>query len=149
MLYSRAGDGEKCVEACDDMILWFSEGKYVLKAMELKKQYQDLSPSQQMYFDKERKVFEARQITAPDTYDVAGVSEPADTEDNKPENWPPAEDSGSAPEQSREEPAAEMDVDAIPIVAAAAAAGAAAENSVTDEDIAEEEDGSGFGSSEE
>ena len=117
LLYSRAGDGEKCVEACDDMILWFSEGKYVLKAMELKKQYQDLSPSQQMYFDKEQKIFEARQITAPDAYDVAGVSEPAADEDvdASPENWPPAE---PAEEKAAEEPAAA----AATVTAAAAVA---------------------------
>lgn len=54
-LYSKAGDVNKCVDACDDMILWFSEGKYVLKAMELKKNYKELTPSQQAYFDKEQK----------------------------------------------------------------------------------------------
>ena len=55
LLYSKAGDVKKCVDACDDMILWFSEGKYVLKAMELKKNYAELTPSQQAYFDKEQK----------------------------------------------------------------------------------------------
>ena len=100
LLYSRAGDKEKCVDACDDMILWFSEGKYVLKAMELKKQYQDLSPSQQVYFDKEQKIFEARMITAPDTYDVAGVSDPAYNSEGsaeEPENWPPKEEKTASP----------------------------------------------------
>ncbi|MCI5568832.1 MAG: hypothetical protein MR372_03120 [Lachnospiraceae bacterium] len=53
-LYSKAGETDKCVDACDDMILWFSEGKYVLKAMELKQKYKPLSPSQQMYYDKEQ-----------------------------------------------------------------------------------------------
>lgn len=53
-LYSKAGEIDKCVDACDDMILWFSEGKYVLKAMELKQKYKPLSPSQQMYYDKEQ-----------------------------------------------------------------------------------------------
>ena len=55
LLYSKNGDEEKCVEACDDMILWFSEGKYVLKAMELKQKYKPLSPSQQLYYDKEQR----------------------------------------------------------------------------------------------
>ena len=37
----------ECLEECDDLILWFSEGKYVYKAMELKMQYKPLTPSQQ------------------------------------------------------------------------------------------------------
>ena len=51
-LYSRAGMTDKCIEECDDLILWFSEGKYVIKAMELKMQYQPLSPSQQEKYDR-------------------------------------------------------------------------------------------------
>ena len=53
MLYSRAGNQQKCVETCDDLILWFSEGKYVRKAMELKQKYQPLSPIQQAAYQKE------------------------------------------------------------------------------------------------
>ena len=53
-LYAKAGEQEKCVEACDDLILWFSEGKYVLKAMELKKQYGPLSEKQQEIYSRER-----------------------------------------------------------------------------------------------
>ena len=44
-LYAKAGMKDKCVEECDDLILWFSEGKYVIKAMELKMKYAPLSPS--------------------------------------------------------------------------------------------------------
>ncbi len=62
LLYSKAGDIKKCVEACDDMILWFSEGKYVLKAMELKKRYKELTPSQQLYYDKEQRDSDARLV---------------------------------------------------------------------------------------
>lgn len=61
-LYSKAGYTDKCVEACDDMILWFSEGKHVLKAMELKRKYKPLSPSQQMYYDKEQSDSDARLV---------------------------------------------------------------------------------------
>ena len=46
-LYAKAGMKDKCVEECDDLILWFSEGKYVVKAMELKMKYAPLSPSQE------------------------------------------------------------------------------------------------------
>lgn len=51
-LYSRAGMIDKCIEECDDLILWFSEGKYVIKAMELKMQYQPLTPSQKEKYEK-------------------------------------------------------------------------------------------------
>jgi hypothetical protein len=52
VLYSRAGDTKKCVETCDDLILWFSEGRYVMKAMELKKQYAALTPSQEQNYNR-------------------------------------------------------------------------------------------------
>jgi DNA replication protein DnaC len=51
VLYSKAGLKEKCIEECDDLILWFSEGAYVTKAMELKMKYQPLTPSQQEKYD--------------------------------------------------------------------------------------------------
>ena len=50
-LYSRAGETQKCVAACDELILWFSEGKYVTKAMELKMKYEPLSPSQKVKYE--------------------------------------------------------------------------------------------------
>lgn len=51
-LYQEAGMTAECLEECDDLILWFSEGKYVYKAMELKMQYKSLTPSQQQKYDK-------------------------------------------------------------------------------------------------
>ena len=45
-LYQEAGMITECLEECDDLILWFSEGEYVYKAMELKMQYKPLTPSQ-------------------------------------------------------------------------------------------------------
>ena len=41
----------KCLEECDDLILWFSEGKYVYQAMELKMKYKPLTPLQQEKYD--------------------------------------------------------------------------------------------------
>ena len=41
----------KCLEECDDLILWFSEGKYVYQAMELKMRYKPLTPLQQEKYD--------------------------------------------------------------------------------------------------
>lgn len=46
-LYQSAGMTSECIEECDDLILWFSEGKYVYNAMELKMQYKALTPLQQ------------------------------------------------------------------------------------------------------
>ena len=50
-LYQEAGMTAECLEECDDLILWFSEGQYVYKAMELKMQYKPLTPSQQEKYD--------------------------------------------------------------------------------------------------
>lgn len=49
-LYHRVGLASRCVEECDDLILWFSQGKYVKKAMELKMLHQALSPSQEAIY---------------------------------------------------------------------------------------------------
>ena len=46
-LYHEAGMTAECLEECDDLILWFSEGKYVYQAMELKMRYKPLTPAQQ------------------------------------------------------------------------------------------------------
>lgn len=47
LLYYKEGMLSKCVEECDDLILWFSEGEYVIKAMELKMRIQPLTASQE------------------------------------------------------------------------------------------------------
>ena len=51
-LYHRAGFATKCVEECDELILWFGEGPYVVKAMELKMLHEPLTPSQQEKYDR-------------------------------------------------------------------------------------------------
>ena len=50
-LYHRVGLAARCVEECDELILWFGEGKYVIKAMELKMLHQPLTPEQQEKYD--------------------------------------------------------------------------------------------------
>lgn len=50
-LYHRVGLATKCVEECDEMIVWFGEGKYVLKAMELKQLHEPLTPEQQEKYE--------------------------------------------------------------------------------------------------
>lgn len=59
-LYHRVGLAARCVEECDEMILWFGEGEYVIKAMELKMLHQPLSPEQQVKYDLR---FEVKQET--------------------------------------------------------------------------------------
>lgn len=51
LLYHRIGMETRCVEECDELIVWFGEGKYVIKAMELKMQHQPLTPQQQEKYD--------------------------------------------------------------------------------------------------
>lgn len=46
-LYHRAGEVEKCINACDELILWFGDGVYVERALELKMLYQPLTKSQE------------------------------------------------------------------------------------------------------
>ena len=51
-LYHRIGLATRCVEECDELILWFGEGKYVIKAMELKMLHVPLTPTQREKYDK-------------------------------------------------------------------------------------------------
>ncbi len=51
-LYARAGMTEECVRECDELILWFSDGEYVAKALELKMQYEPLTAAQQEKYDR-------------------------------------------------------------------------------------------------
>ncbi len=51
-LYHRVGLAARCVEECDELILWFGEGKYVVKAMELKMLHQPLTPEQQEKYNR-------------------------------------------------------------------------------------------------
>ena len=50
-LYKEADRMEECIAACDDLVLWFHSGKYVIKALELKKKYAALTPKQQEIYD--------------------------------------------------------------------------------------------------
>ena len=50
-LYQQSGQMQKCLAACDDLVLWFHSGKYVVKALELKKRYAALTPKQQQIYE--------------------------------------------------------------------------------------------------
>ena len=51
LMYHKVGMETRCVEECDELILWFGEGKYVIKAMELKMQHSPLTEQQQEKYD--------------------------------------------------------------------------------------------------
>ena len=53
-LYSQADMREKCVETCDELILWFGDGEYVEKALDLKRSFQPLTPAQEKKYQKFR-----------------------------------------------------------------------------------------------
>ncbi len=61
-LYQQSGQMQKCLAACDDLVLWFHSGKYVAKALELKKRYATLTPKQQQIYEEclEEKIEEDR-----------------------------------------------------------------------------------------
>lgn len=50
-LYYKAGEDQKCIEECDDLVLWFHQGKYVIKALELKRNLAPLNEQQQAIYD--------------------------------------------------------------------------------------------------
>ncbi len=98
-LYQEAGMITECLEECDDLILWFSEGKYVYKAMELKMQYKPLTPSQQEKYDKRSGKISTETEEIPDleTYAASQEEEGTVSEEEK--------DSGAETEESETEPA--------------------------------------------
>ncbi len=66
-LYHEAGMTSECLEECDDLILWFSEGKYVYQAMELKMQYKPLTPLQQQKYDARPSAYKKSRTVKRDT----------------------------------------------------------------------------------
>ena len=82
-LYQEAGMTAECLEECDDLILWFSEGQYVYKAMELKMQYKPLTPSQQEKYDRRYEKLSAETEEMPDVISYAEAkNEAQDTSDD-------------------------------------------------------------------
>lgn len=66
-LYQEAGMITECLEECDDLILWFSEGKFVCKAMELKMKYKPLTPLQQEKYDQK---VERKEVVSEEQKDI-------------------------------------------------------------------------------
>ena len=79
-LYHEAGMVAECLEECDDLILWFSEGKYVYQAMELKMKYKPLTPLQQEKYnhrnDEKKPVKKGEPVAEKKEEKVENVEEP-------------------------------------------------------------------------
>ena len=87
-LYHRVGLATKCVEECDDLILWFGDGPYVMKAMELKMLHAPLTPIQQKKYDMAKARQSQEDYAAGDTYSEENYS----GEESYPEDGYGAED---------------------------------------------------------
>lgn len=79
-LYHRVGLATRCVEECDELILWFGAGKYVIKAMELKMLHQPLTEEQQEKYDHrfDEPVTEEPAAEKPAVEAVEAAAEPAE-----------------------------------------------------------------------
>ena len=101
-LYQEAGMTAECLEECDDLILWFSEGQYVYKAMELKMQYKPLTPSQQEKYDRRYEKLSAETEEMPDIATYAEAK--TDDEDDASEFFakPVSEEETKAEEADRD-----------------------------------------------
>ena len=98
-LYHEAGEDEKCVEMCDKIILWFSEGKYVTKALELKMRHQPLTEEQQAKYDGKWDYYNER-IKAEES--AAGENESEETADDE-------ESASESSDESQEDTTSEAD----------------------------------------
>ena len=103
-LYAQAGMTTECLEECDDLIMWFSDGAFVQKAMELKMKYKPLTPQQQKKFRKAENEEESGNL--------ASVME--ETQAEEPEEAEKAEENpAEIQRESQEEPAKTVDFDQV------------------------------------
>lgn len=79
-LYHRIGLTTKCVEECDEMFIWFGEGRYVIKALELKALHQPLSPEQQEKYDDFVEGRSAGRVDEEEEQEEEDVIPPGDTQ---------------------------------------------------------------------
>lgn len=100
-LYHRVGLETKCVEECDEMILWFGEGRYVLKALELKLLHQPLSASQQEKYQLMKQQLE-QLMTGEEQPEEENAQEPVQ-EEEQPESEPVSAEYEQVPQPAEEE----------------------------------------------
>ena len=122
--YHEAGMTAECLEECDDLILWFSEGKYVYKAMELKMKYKPLTPLQQEKYDSrpgaakkapeepaEEPVEETAEEAVEETVEAAEVPAEAEEETEEVAEAEEEPEEEIMEEEAEEEPAEETEDD--------------------------------------
>ena len=97
-LYDKAGMSAECLEECDDLILWFSEGKYVYQAMELKMKYRPLTPLQKEKYEN-RNLMEEEEPEPEEEVEEAVVQEVVDESESESEPEPEPE---AVPEEAKE-----------------------------------------------
>lgn len=83
-LYYKAGEEKKCIEICDDIVLWFSEGEYVMKSLELKQRLSDLTPRQRVIYEGQlQPKAEEKEIEAPPLEEEAEIEASEDAENTE------------------------------------------------------------------
>lgn len=117
-LYREAGMITECLEECDDLILWFSEGKYIYQAMELKMQYKPLTPLQhEKYMRRMEPVTEESveevAATAEEPITEETVEEVAQPVEEEIESEEPVETEAEVVEEVAEEPTEEATEDSV------------------------------------
>lgn len=124
MLYHEAGMLSECLEECDDLILWFSEGKYIYKAMELKMQYKPLTPLQHEKY-----------MNRPGVASADEIAEDKPVEENVQEEVPAVEETA---EEAAEAPVVEEATEEVPVVEEAAEEEPVVEEAAEEVPVAEE-----------
>ena len=104
-LYHEAGMTAECLEECDDLILWFSEGEYVYKAMELKMRHRPLTPSQKAKYDHRNDKVSDETEEIPDLTEYAEREKDV-TEKNR-EETQDVSDADAVTDESEEQPVKE------------------------------------------
>ena len=107
-LYHEAGMTAECLEECDDLILWFSEGNYVYLAMELKMKYKPLTPLQQEKYDSRPGAVRRNKAIEPE---LEEETEEEAEEDQEEELSQEENEAAEAPEEERDEEEEEEDED--------------------------------------
>ena len=105
-LYDQAGMTTECLEECDDLILWFSDGAFVQKAMELKMKYKPLTPQQQKKYKKAENEEESEDLDS-------GVEEAQAEKPEKEEPENEEEIPAGIQKESQEESAKTVDIDQV------------------------------------
>ena len=108
-LYHRVGLESKCVEECNEMILWFGEGRYVLKALELKKLHEPLTQEQEVKYElmKQNGGF----VTSDYAADQQAIKEEADKETEEEDDEEFSLQENILTGSTQELPAKDMDIE--------------------------------------